>query len=165
MRKSVVILFICLLTLPSFGQSELRPAKDLTTLLAERDKLYKDYVYYRDQKSSFWGTQSKKDLKLVIDVLKGIITKDTEIVETVRVQGLRKESSYIGQSREITDRIYALNAEVERLNTQLGKQRKQLKEAQEELEEAKNSSKSFMILSIILALVCVGTFFYKRKVR
>jgi TolA-binding protein len=165
MRKIVLLLCVGLFSLPSFSQDPVRPPKDLATLLAERDKLYQDYIYYRDQKSSFWGTQSKNDLWLVIDVLKGIITKDTEIVEMVRVQGLRKESSYLGQSRETTDRIYALNAEVESLNTQLGKQRKQLKEAQEELEQAHNSSKSFMILSIFLAVVCAGLFFYIRKVR
>jgi phosphoglycerate-specific signal transduction histidine kinase len=163
MQKRILVLLLFLLSFQTYAQ--VRPPKDLSTLLTERDKLYKDYVYYRDQKSSFWGTQSKKDLNRVIDVLKEIIAKDTEIVETVRVQGLRKESSLIGQSREITDRIYALNAEVEKLNTQLGQQRKKLKEAQESLEEAENSRFSFMVLSILLGLVSLGLFFYRRKVR
>jgi phosphoglycerate-specific signal transduction histidine kinase len=163
MQKRILILFVFLLSFQTYAQ--VIPPKDLPTLLTERDKLYKDYVYYRDQKSSFWGTQSKKDLNRVIDVLKGIIAKDTEIVETVRVQGLRKESSLIGQSREITDRIYALNAEVEKLNTQLGQQRRKVKEAQENLEEAENGRFSFMVLSILLGLTSLGLFFYRRKAR
>src|SRR3954454_20997041 len=118
MQKLIFIVFLCFFSLFSFAQTT-QPPKDITTLLAERDELYKAYHEYKDQKSSFWGTQSKKDLRQIIDVLKGIINKDTEIVETVRVQGLRKESSYIGQSREITDRVYTLNAEIEKLNTQL----------------------------------------------
>jgi TolA-binding protein len=95
----------------------------------------------------------------------GIINKDTEIVEAVRVQGLRKESSYIGQSREVTDRIYTLNEEVEKLNTQIGRQRKQLAEAQERLEQAENSSFSFKIVSILLAMVSAGLIFYIRRSR
>ena len=76
-----------------------------------------------------------------------------------------KESSYIGQSREITDRVYTLNAEIEKLNTQLGKQHKQLLEAQEQVEQAENGSFSYKILSGVLAIAVVGLFFYKRKIR
>ncbi|MES2730492.1 MAG: hypothetical protein V4714_02045 [Bacteroidota bacterium] len=164
MQKIVLVLFLFIFSLPSIAQT-VQPPKDITTLLAERDKLYKEYIYYKDQKSSFWGTQSKNDLRQVIDILKGIISKDSELVELVRVQGLRKESSYIGQSREITDRIYALNEEAEKLQVQLGKQRKQLAETKEELAHADNSSSSFKILSLVLALVVAGLIFYIRKIR
>ncbi len=165
MPKTILLIsFLCLFSCLSLAQVAQAP-KDITTLLAERDHLYKAYNEYKDQKSSFWGTQSKKDLRQIIDVLKGIINKDTEIVETVRVQGLRKESSYIGQSREITDRVYTLNEEIEKLNVQLGKHRKQLLEAREQLEQAENGSFSYKILSGVLAVAVLGLFFYKRKIR
>ena len=151
------------LSLAAFAQTT--PPKDINVLLTERDQLYQAYEQYKDQKSSFWGTQSKKDLRLIIDVLKGIINKDTEIVEAVRVQGLRKESNYLGQSREITDRVYTLNEEIERLQVQLGQQRKKQIEAQEALERAQNGSSSYKILSAALAAVVVGLLVYRRKTR
>ena len=71
----------------------------------------------------------------------------------------------LGQSREITDRIYTLNEEIEELNLQLGKQRKQLAEAKEELAEVEGRSSVFKILSLVLAVVVAGLIFYIRKSR
>lgn len=163
MPKIVFISLLCF-TLFAAAQPD-QPPKDLAALLVERDGLYREYAHYSTQKSSFWGTQSKKDLRHVIDVLKGIVNKDTEIVEAVRVQGVRKESNYLGQSREITDRVYTLDEEVEKLNVRLGQQRRQLADAQQALVESENGRSRFQILSLGLGVAVVGLAFYLRRLR
>ena len=129
------------------------PPPTCPQLVRERDQLYEAYRVNSQQKSSFWGTQSKADLRRVVDVLRAIVAKDSEIVEAVRVQGVRTQSSYLGQNREVTDRVYTLNAEVEQLNAQLKRSRQQLTDVQTVAAEAGSSRglQAYAALATVLA--------------
>jgi CRISPR/Cas system-associated endoribonuclease Cas2 len=60
----------------------------LATLLGEREQLLLEYEFYNNQNSNFWGKKSKKDLLQVIQTLKNIINKDSEIIRQINTLNL-----------------------------------------------------------------------------
>ena len=91
--------FVCLflLSLPGFCQpppSAPAPPDPLTPLIRERDALVRQYEQASAQRNSLFGNKpSKKDLEEVVESLKGIIRKDTEIVQAVKEAALLRDLS------------------------------------------------------------------------
>ncbi|MDX5436319.1 MAG: hypothetical protein LPK03_03955, partial [Pontibacter sp.] len=81
-KRLMLITLLCLWFAGAQAQEqEQLPQEDkLTRLMSEREQLVLEYQYYKQQNSSFWGTQSKKDLLNIIETLKKIINLDSELV-------------------------------------------------------------------------------------
>ncbi len=127
-------------------------------LLKERDELYKAYDYYSHQNSSFFGKKSKKDLQNIISTLKSIIAKDNQIIQVVRVMGRQRESSFVGQAREKTNRVYDLTYEVDKLNAQIKLKAVELrdkKDAYQALEEQYETLRKVLIGVGVVALLLI----------
>jgi hypothetical protein len=87
MRKRILILLLGLLAhVLAWGQED-----KLTTLLGEREQLILEYQFYNKQNSNFWGKKSKKDLLQIIQTLKNVINKDSEIIREINNASLKKQ--------------------------------------------------------------------------
>lgn len=107
----------------------------LTALMNEREQLVLEYQFYNQQNSNFWGKKSKKDLLNIIDTLKEIIRKDSELIGAVKAATVKKiaettvETQRAGKltvedQRQINARFAALQGQVSTLESQIkGKER------------------------------------------
>lgn len=144
----------------------------MTRLLKERDELHKAYEHYNEQNSSLFGKKSKKDLLNIINTLKEIINKDTEIIREVRLQSsqakrqsTQNESSFVNLNHEITGRIASLNEEIEILNAQVKLKNSELLTQQEKFESQEQTLTVFKIITAILAATILGLAWYVRRLK
>ena len=153
----------------------------LDTLLQQRKGLYVEYSSLKEKKSNFWGTQSKADLRKIIDNLKAIIRKDDEIVREVNRQHdvkhiqIKQESAlrqtdHTLKDRNYTDRIYDLNNQVASLsvvNNNLAKENESLSKENESLSKQKEvaSNEKFLLENVLLVgfVILLGLIFYIRR--
>lgn len=110
------------------------PQKDLSVLLQERDVLFEKYSFYESQKSTFWGSQSKQDLRKIIETLKGIIRKDSEIVRAIRISGVEKQNQLNNKNMGGVHRIYELEEELSAAQSRVGQSQKIIKTLEAKLE-------------------------------
>jgi hypothetical protein len=88
MRKIILLLFLGFLHHSAvWAQDEKLPA-----LLEEREQLILEYQFYNKQNSNFWGKKSKKDLIQIVQTLKNIINKDSEIIREINATSLKKQA-------------------------------------------------------------------------
>src|ERR1700761_5314323 len=124
----IKFLILLLFTTVNIASAQTR----LDTLLQQRKGLYTDYSELKEKRSNFWGSQSKNDLRHIIENLKAIIKKDDEIVREVNHQHEEKhlqikqestlrQTDYTIKNRNYTDRIYDLNNQVASLTSQNNK--------------------------------------------
>lgn len=154
-----LLFFLFVLTITtSFGQSA------LPELLDERDVLYEKYSFYENQKNSFWGTQSKKDLRKVITILKRIIQKDNEIVLAVKRSGVDERTSIVVESKESNIRVSELENDLQgALNDAITKQKEvnRLSENYEKVSKQKFQAHSIIAIETLL-LIALGFFAYRK---
>jgi len=146
----------------------------LDTLLQERKGLYTEYAALKEKKSTFWGAQSKKDLRNIIENLKAIIRKDDEIVREVnhsheekhlqiKQESVLRQTDYTIKNRNYTDRIFDLNTQVASLNSQ----NKKLVDENESLKKkASNIRSDKRLLEKVLFvgfLIIAGLIIYIRR--
>ena len=154
------------------------PPDNLNRLLREREQIIKEYEYYKSQNSNFWGKKSKKDLLNIVDVLKAIINKDSEIIREINQVNLKKrveiaaakiqienekkrlESQVMDDKRVVTDNIYDLKAQIQSLQNLQKVKQKQLNEAQETLNENKANQQELQQLLAIAAVVLIALVIY-----
>lgn len=158
--------FFFVLQLTGFAQD------NMSRLLKERDQLYKAYEHYNEQNSSLFGKKSKKDLLNIINTLKEIINKDTEIIREVRLQSsqvklqsTQKESSYVNSNREIIERIHSLNDENEKLMAQVKLKTSELYTQQESFKQQADTLNVFKIIAGILTVTVLGLVWYVRRLK
>ena len=101
MGRIVILIFIGLcLHFVALAQAENPPAQQagkpqvqqqdrLAALLDEREQLSLEYQFLNSQNSNFWGKKSKKDLVQIIQTLKNIINKDSEIIREINAMNLK----------------------------------------------------------------------------
>lgn len=145
---------------------------NMTRLLKERDLLYKAYEQYNQQNSSLFGKKSKKDLLNIINTLKEIINKDSDIIREVRlqssqvkIQSTQKESSFVNQNRQVVERISELSNEREKLNAQVKLKQSELLTQQAFFEEQAKTLSLFQIFTGILAFTVIGLIWYVRRLK
>lgn len=149
-------------------------AQNLDTLLYQRIELYKHYQVLKNEKNSFWGKQSKQDLKNIITHLKNIINKDDEIIqqilkekEQVRIQlkteSALKSSDLILRDKNLSEQVYELKNEVQNLRNlnQLKSQEKQ--KLKYKLSAVKKENLILEILIGVLALALILLFIFNKK--
>jgi len=165
MIKFLVLFFFSLSAMPLTAQNR------LDTLLQQRKGLYKEYSLLKEKRSNFWGTQSKADLRKIIDNLKTIIMKDDEIVKEVNRQHEEKhiqikqestlrQTDYTLKNRNYTDLIYELNdqvASLNKVNHNLVQEKESLIKTTESVNDAKASLEKLLIIVFIILL---GLIFY-----
>lgn len=147
-------------------------------LITEREQLVLKYDYLKTQENSFWGNASKEDLINVVEALKAILQKDSEIILAVeqeklearknaaqRTAQLEAETKKLntqvqGDKRVVTDNIYQMKTSLvyaQNLNRRLSKQITDLREELETAEDAKFEHDAIALGFFILSL---GLVFY-----
>lgn len=147
MKKLLALCVCCLWFVGAQAQDQEPPQQEdkLNRLMGEREQLILQYQYYSQQNSNFWGKQSKKDLLNVIDTLKEIIRKDSELIAAVKEASVRRiaESTVENQragkqiqqdERLIDSQISDLQGQIRTLQSQAKKRERAVFDLQEQLK-------------------------------
>ncbi|RPD45898.1 hypothetical protein DNI29_17270 [Hymenobacter sediminis] len=157
------------------------PADDpLPRLIQERQQMVQQYEDANAQRNSLFGNKpSKKDLQEVVDALKGIIRKDTEIVRAVQAATLRRTAAVVAENQQAkqqitvaqTDqsstrqRFYDLENQISNLQLRDKQREKKLQDLQATADEASEARTSRELLAAGLAVLCAGLLWYIMKLR
>ncbi|TGD80218.1 hypothetical protein [Hymenobacter wooponensis] len=170
------------LPLFSFAQTPSpTPSPDpLPRLIQEREALIHQYEEANAQRNAFLANKpSKKDLQDVVDALKGIIRKDTEIVRAVQDATQRRTATIVAENQQAkqqvtvaqTDqsstrqRFYDLENEIANLQLRDKQREKKLQDLQAAEAEATQARTSRELLAAGLALLSIGLLAYVLKLR
>ena len=150
MKKLLALVIFCLwfvgVQAQEQTQAQVQAKEDkLTRLMSEREQLILEYQYYNQQNSNFWGKQSKKDLLNIINTLKEIIKKDSELIAAVKEASVRKiaESTVENQragkqilqdERLINSQIADLQGQIKTLQSQAKKRERVILDLKEQLK-------------------------------
>lgn len=178
-RVFSITIFALLFCFSAFGQQA--PSTGLADnklgmLLKEREQLTQEYKYYNSQNSNFWGKKSKKDLLQIIQSLKQIINKDSEIIREIHKQSLQKQAitriesgkikqEVIGDQMLTLKNLHQLKQEVASLHNLQKVKDRQLNQLKEELEQARQSRQSNHMMLALAILLCLALLFYVWKLR
>ena len=147
-----------------------QPTDSLPGLIQQRETLVRQYEAASAQRNSLFGKPSKKDLQEVVDALKGIIRKDTEIVRAVQAGALRQTAAVVAENQQArqqatvatTDqtttrqRFYDLQNQVQNLQERNHQTARKLADAQAVVAEADHSRATRDLLSVALAALSAG---------
>lgn len=173
MKKTLLMLALsCSTWLSAQSQDQPEPQEDkISRLMSDREQLVMEYQYLNQQNNSFWGNKSKKDLLSIIDTLKEIIRKDSELIAAVKEASIKKiaantvETQRSGKQvqvdqRQINDRISGLQSQVSALQNQLKKRERTVKDLENHLSETDEVRYGKDKVIAILAGVVALLFFY-----
>ena len=167
-------------TAQTTGSVPVAEPSPVTRLIQERELLVRQYEAANARRNSLFGNQpSKKDLQEVVEALKGIIRKDTEIVQAVKNDALRRTASIVAEKQQAqqqitvaqTDqsstrqRFYDLENQIQNLQMRDKQREKKLLDAQAAAKEAEEARTSREMIAVGLALLCVGLLLYIFKLR
>jgi|GEM_PF-778714 len=156
------------------------PPDPLTPLIQERGRMVKAYEDANAQRNSLFGNKpSKKDLQEVVDVLKAIIRKDTEIVQALKETSIRRTASIVAQKtqaeRQITvaqgdqsmtrERFYDLQNQIQNLQERDRQREAKLREYQATADEAAQGRTTRELLAVALAVLSAGLLWYIYRLR
>ncbi|MBD2716630.1 hypothetical protein KBK19_16420 [Microvirga sp. STR05] len=175
---------LTLLSCSAFAQTPApaaAPAPDpLPRLIQERQQMVQQYEAAAAQRNAFLANKpSKKDLQEVVDALKGIIRKDTEIVRAVQAGTLRKTAAVVAENQQVKqlatvaqtdqsstrERFHDLENQIANLKERDRQREKKLQDLQATADEATEARTSRELLVAGLAVVCAGLLFYVLKLR
>lgn len=152
----------------------------LPRLIQERQQMVQQYEDANAQRNSLFGNKpSKKDLQEVVDALKGIIRKDTEIVRAVQAATLRRTAAVVAENQQAkqqitvaqTDqsstrqRFYDLENQISNLQLRDKQREKKLQDLQATADEASQARTSRELLAAGLAVLCAGLLWYIMRLR
>lgn len=147
----------------------------VSRLIQERELLVRQYEAANSRRNSLFGNQpSKKDLQEVVESLKGIIRKDTEIVQAVKNDALRRTANIVAEKQQAqqqitvaqTDqsstrqRFYDLENQIQNLEMRDKQREKKLLDAQAAAKEAEDARTSREVIAVGLALFSLGLLLY-----
>ena len=181
--RQIILLFALLLFHANITQAQdsvaTQPAsnaatENLTRLLQERAQMIKEYEYYNAQNSNFWGKKSKKDLLNIIDVLKKVINKDSEIIREINQVNLRRqvqieaarvqaenqrkqiESRSVDDKRVVSDNLYDFKTQIQNLENQQKVKQRQLNALQESLNGSKETIQKLQKIIAVSVIAILG---------
>jgi CRISPR/Cas system-associated endoribonuclease Cas2 len=169
MRRIFLILLLGLLPFPGVWAQE----DKLSVLLGEREQLILEYQFYNQQNSNFWGKKSKKDLLQIIQTLKNIINKDSEIIREINTASLKKRAQtqveatkikqqVVDDQRLNLENLHQLKQDLASLQNRQKVKDRQLVQLREELQAARQNRHTADIIIAALggsACYCSSTFF------
>ncbi|MCC3158966.1 hypothetical protein LJ737_17115 [Hymenobacter sp. 15J16-1T3B] len=176
------LLLAATLAVPTFAQTPPpAPADDaVPRLIQEREQLIREYEAASAQRNAFLANKpSKKDLQEVIDALKGIIRKDSEIVQALKAGELRRQASIVAEKQQAVqqatvaqtdqtstkERFYDLENQIANLELRDKQRDKKLREAEAAVREAESTRTTPQLLAVGLALLSLGLLAYVLKLR
>ncbi|HXA02871.1 MAG TPA: hypothetical protein VNW99_12830 [Cytophagaceae bacterium] len=177
MNKTYLFIFFSFVfSFDTFSQSKIDEVSKIDELLDQRTSLYKDYSILKEQKSSFWGKQSKEDLRKIINTLKGIINKDDEIVQeilnqhaeekvNIKKQIVLESTDLTLKERNLTDRVHDLNNQLGNSLSQLSVKTKENEMLKAGIEKEKSENNMLEKFMAILFLGTGGMAFYIYKLK
>ncbi|WP_324678869.1 hypothetical protein [Hymenobacter sp. GOD-10R] len=149
-------------------------------LIQERETLVRQYEEANAQRNSLFGNKpSKKDLQEVVDALKGIIRKDSELIQAVKESGIRRTAGIVaektqaerqaslaqGDQSSTRERFYDLQNQIQDLELRDKQRQKKLAEAQEQLATADATRTSRELIAVALALLSASLLVYVYRLR
>ncbi|SDX58698.1 hypothetical protein [Hymenobacter psychrophilus] len=149
-------------------------------LIAERQQLVSQYEAANGQRNAFLANKpSKKDLQEVVDALKGIIRKDTELIQAVQAATLRSTAAVVAENQQVkqqvtvaqTDRsstqqrFYDLENQIQNLQERERQHAKKMRDLQATADAATGARTSREVMAAALALLAAGLLVYVLKLR
>jgi len=142
MKKLLAMAMCCLWFVGAQAQQQ----DKLTNLMNEREQLVMEYQFYTQQNSNFWGKKSKGDLMSIIETLKKIINKDSELIGAIKEASIKKvaestvESQREGKmtvedQRIISARMADLQSQIKTLQTTIKKRERTIKDLEMQLND------------------------------
>ncbi|SHM00573.1 hypothetical protein [Hymenobacter psychrotolerans] len=174
---------LTLLSCSAFAQTPAAATPDndpLPRLIQERQQMVQQYEAAAAQRNAFLANKpSKKDLQEVIDALKGIIRKDTEIVRAVQAGTLRKTAAVVAENQQVKqlatvaqtdqsstrERFHDLENQIANLQERDRQRTKKLQDLQATADEATAARTSRELLAAGLAVLSAGLLVYVLKLR
>ncbi|MBC5991741.1 hypothetical protein H8S84_02705 [Pontibacter sp. SD6] len=168
MKRFFVAALLCLgvLGAQAQNQEQKKVQEDkLTRLMEEREQLVMEYQFYNQQNSNFWGKKSKSDLLSIIETLKKIINKDTQLIAAVKEASLKKiaestvelqrEGKIVREDQRIIDaRFSNLQSQVKTLQSQIKKRERTIKELEDQVTASSDLRYGKDKVISIMAVVC-----------
>ncbi|MCB2410552.1 hypothetical protein [Hymenobacter lucidus] len=181
LRRALLLLALLSLGPTGFAQDTTAPAADpITPLIKEREALIRQYEEASAQRNAFLADKpSKKDLQEVVDALKGIIRKDTEIVKALKESTIRRTATIVAEKTQAErqasvaqgdqsvtrERFYDLENQIQNLQTRDKQREKKLQDAQATAQEATEARTSRELIAAALAVLSIGLLWYIAKLR
>ncbi|WP_187260809.1 hypothetical protein [Pontibacter beigongshangensis] len=166
-KKLIAMAMVCLCFTGVKAQQDER----LASLMEEREQLVMEYQFYNQQNSNFWGKKSKADLMAIIETLKKIINKDSELISAVKAASIKKvaentvEIQRSGKQvqvdqRQINERIAGLQSQINTLESQLKKRERTMQDIRAELAASDDRRYGKDKVIAILAVAAFIIFLY-----
>jgi CRISPR/Cas system-associated endoribonuclease Cas2 len=151
-------------------------SEDYDRLIAEREELIKEYNYLNAQNSNFWGKKSKKDLLKIIDNLKAIIKKDSEIINNVQASYVKRNADLTvktekmqterqSDTRMISDNIFEMKRQVANLETRDKQRLQKIADLEESLKETKAAKTEHDLITVFTSLSALFLLYYVIRLR
>ena len=145
-------------------------------LTKEREELIGEYNFLNAQNSNFWGKKSKKDLMKIIDNLKAIIKKDTEIINNVQASYVKRNADLTVQTeklqterkadtRNISDNIFEMKRQVANLESRDQQRLQKIASLEEEIKEVKTAKTEHDMITVLASLVALFLLLYIIRLR
>ncbi|WP_460922233.1 hypothetical protein [Pontibacter brevis] len=145
MKRLMAMAVLCLW----FAGAQAQNQDKLTELMSEREQLVLEYHFYNQQNSNFWGKKSKNDLLSIIETLKKIINKDSELIAAIKEASIRKvaestveikrEGKITQQDQRIVSaQIAELQSQIRTLETNIKKRERTIKDLEAQVAESSN---------------------------
>jgi CRISPR/Cas system-associated endoribonuclease Cas2 len=171
MKKITSFCCLFLVCFLAFAQND-----EYQRLITERQELIKEYNYLNAQNSNFWGKKSKKDLLKIIDNLKAIIQKDTEIINNVQASYVKRnadltvkteklQSERKADTRNISDNIFELKRQVANLETRDQQRLRKIAELEERVKETKAAKTEHDMITVFTTVVSLFLLLYIIRLR
>ncbi len=170
---SKILSFCCLFlfTLSVSAQND-----EYNTLIKQREELIKEYNYLNAQNSNFWGKKSKKDLMKIIDNLKAVINKDSEIINNVQASYVRKNADLTvkteklqterkSDTRNIADNIFEMKRQVANLEARDQQRLLKIRELEDRIKEVKAAKTEHDMITVFACLAALFFLIYIIRLR
>ncbi|MBK0402903.1 hypothetical protein I5M27_07885 [Adhaeribacter sp. BT258] len=171
MKKFTSFCCLFLVCFFAFAQND-----EYQRLIIERQELIKEYNYLNAQNSNFWGKKSKKDLMKIIDNLKAIIQKDTEIINNVQASYVKRNADLTvkteklqterkADTRNISDNIFELKRQVANLETRDQQRLRKIAELEDRVKDVKAAKTEHDMITVFATLVALFLLLYIIRLR
>lgn len=174
--KKQVWLFSLLLFCAFSGTYAAVQNDEYQTLIKQREELIVEYNYLNAQNSNFWGKKSKKDLLKIIDNLKAIIKKDTEIINNVQASYVKRNADLTvkteklqtqteSNKRMIADNLLDMKRELANYQTRDKQRLQQISDLEEKLKETKAAKTEHDLITVCATAVALFLLVYIIRLR